>query len=66
MITPTATGIQPKEGTAISDIVVATTPAAPQQVESEGTSNQEVQFYRPQRVRKPPDRLSYKILGNPS
>ena len=65
VITPTATGIQPKEGTAISDIV-ATTPAAPQQVESEGTSNQEVQLYRPQRARKPPDRLSYKILGNPS
>ena len=65
MITPTAIGIQPEEGTAIADIV-ATMPAPLQQVATGEPSNHVQQVGRPQRARKPPNKLRYKTLGNPS
>ena len=65
MITPTAIGIQPEEDTAISD-TVSTMTAALQQVATGEPSNHVEQVGRPQRAKKPPDKLSYKTLGNPS
>ena len=63
-VTPIATSTPPDGGTTAPDVVKI--PAAPQQAARETISNHEEQVGRPQRARKPPERLNYETLGNPS